>query len=73
MARVMRAQARLALGFEPLEHLDVGERRGVRLGGCVEIELARLDQIDILFTESAPPPRYASLMAEAGVRCVVAD
>ena len=37
------------------------------------IELARLNQIDILFTESAPPPRYASLMAEAGVRCVVAD
>ncbi|MET4577918.1 DeoR/GlpR family DNA-binding transcription regulator [Ottowia thiooxydans] len=37
------------------------------------IELARLDQIDILFTEAHPPSPYAALLEEAGVRCVIAS
>lgn len=37
------------------------------------IELARLDQIDILFTEAQPPSPYAALLAEAGVKCVIAS
>ncbi|WP_423457690.1 DeoR/GlpR family DNA-binding transcription regulator [Ottowia sp. VDI28] len=37
------------------------------------IELARLDQIDILFTDAQPPSPYAALLAEAGVKCVIAS
>lgn len=37
------------------------------------VELARLDQIDILFTDRAPPASYAQLLEEAGVRCVIAS
>jgi DeoR family glycerol-3-phosphate regulon repressor len=36
------------------------------------VEVARLDQIDALYTDQAPPARFASLFAEAGVSCVVA-
>ncbi|MDR2333251.1 DeoR/GlpR transcriptional regulator [Diaphorobacter ruginosibacter] len=36
------------------------------------IELARLDQIDMLFTDKTPPLPYASLLEDAGVQCVVA-
>lgn len=36
------------------------------------IELARLDQIDVLYTNAAPPPPYATLLQEAGVQCVIA-
>jgi DeoR family glycerol-3-phosphate regulon repressor len=37
------------------------------------VELARLDQIDTLFTDAPPPPPFESLLAEAGVNCVIAD
>lgn len=37
------------------------------------IELARLDQIDILFTNAKPTAPYAALLAEAGVKCVIAS
>lgn len=37
------------------------------------IELARLDQIDVLYTDAAPPAPYASLLKEAGVQCVIAS
>jgi DeoR family transcriptional regulator, glycerol-3-phosphate regulon repressor len=36
------------------------------------VELARIDQIDRLFTDAAPPPEFAPMLAEAGVECVVA-
>ena len=34
------------------------------------VELARFDQIDMLFTDAAPPAPFATLLAEAGVNCV---
>jgi DeoR family glycerol-3-phosphate regulon repressor len=34
------------------------------------VELARLDQIDVLYTDRAPTGPYPALLAEAGVRCV---
>jgi DeoR family glycerol-3-phosphate regulon repressor len=34
------------------------------------VELARFDQIDMLFTDAAPPPPFPALLAEAGVNCV---
>ena len=37
------------------------------------IELARLDQIDVLYTDAEPPAPYASLLEEAGVQCVIAS
>ena len=37
------------------------------------VEVGRLDQVDLLFTDSAPPPPFESLLAEAGVGCVIAD
>jgi DeoR family glycerol-3-phosphate regulon repressor len=36
------------------------------------VELARLEQIDRLFTDLAPPPPFPTLLAEAGVRLDVA-
>jgi DeoR family glycerol-3-phosphate regulon repressor len=36
------------------------------------VEVARLDQIDTLFTDAEPPPPFQTLLAEAGVQCVVA-
>jgi DeoR family transcriptional regulator, glycerol-3-phosphate regulon repressor len=36
------------------------------------VELARLSQLDRLFTDAAPPTPYPALLAEAGVRCDVA-
>ncbi len=35
------------------------------------VEVGRLDQVDSLFTDAAPPPAFATLMADAGVGCVV--
>jgi DeoR family glycerol-3-phosphate regulon repressor len=35
------------------------------------VELARLDQIDRLYTDAAPPAPFDTLLAEAGVRCTV--
>jgi DeoR family glycerol-3-phosphate regulon repressor len=37
------------------------------------VELARVDQIDRLFTDSAPPPEFGSMLEEAGVEWTVAD
>ena len=36
------------------------------------VELARLSQLDRLFTDAPPPVPYPALLAEAGVRCDVA-
>ena len=37
------------------------------------VELARLDQIDALFTDAPPPPPFPSLLAEAGVTLHVTE
>ncbi len=34
------------------------------------VELAHIDQVDVLYTDLAPPPPFDRLLAEAGVRCV---
>ena len=34
------------------------------------VELARLDEIDMLFTDAAPPPPFPELLAAAAVNCV---
>jgi DeoR family glycerol-3-phosphate regulon repressor len=36
------------------------------------VELGRLDEIDMLYTDQPPPSAFDRLLAEAGVRCVVA-
>jgi DeoR family glycerol-3-phosphate regulon repressor len=36
------------------------------------VELARLDQIDVLYTDAEPPEPFPALLAEAGVTCQVA-
>jgi DeoR family glycerol-3-phosphate regulon repressor len=36
------------------------------------VELARLDELDVLFTDAPPPPPFAELMEAAHVECVVA-
>ena len=37
------------------------------------VELARLDEIDVMFTDAPPPPPFGELMAQGHVECVVAD
>jgi DeoR family transcriptional regulator, glycerol-3-phosphate regulon repressor len=37
------------------------------------VELAHLNQIDTLFTDHPPPADFTTLLAEAGVQCVVAE
>ena len=37
------------------------------------VELARLAQIDMLFTDAEPPTPFQALLAEAGVRCVTCE
>jgi len=37
------------------------------------VEVARLSQIDTLFTDAPPPDIFAALLAEADVQCVVAE
>ena len=37
------------------------------------VELARLDHLDRLFTDAAPPDPFPQLLAEAGVQCSVAQ
>jgi len=37
------------------------------------VEVARLDQVDMLYTDALPPSPFPALMAEAGVTCCVAD
>ena len=37
------------------------------------VELARLDQIDTLYTDVEPPSPFPALLAEAGVNCVLAE
>ena len=36
------------------------------------VEVGRVDQLDMLFTDQAPPPTFSTLLAEAGVQCAVA-
>ncbi len=36
------------------------------------VELARLDEIDVVFTDQAPPPSFGELMEQAHVECVLA-
>ena len=36
------------------------------------VELARLDEIDVVFTDEPPPPPFDELMAQSNVQCVVA-
>jgi DeoR family glycerol-3-phosphate regulon repressor len=36
------------------------------------VELAHLNQVDILYTDAPPPGEFEALLAEAGVTCVVA-
>jgi DeoR family transcriptional regulator, glycerol-3-phosphate regulon repressor len=36
------------------------------------VELARLDEVDVLFTDAPPPPPFAALLAQDDVECVVA-
>ncbi|WP_353233557.1 DeoR/GlpR family DNA-binding transcription regulator [Diaphorobacter ruginosibacter] len=44
-----------------------------KFGRPAMIELARLGQIDALFTETPPPAPYADLLADAGVKCMIAS
>lgn len=37
------------------------------------VEVGRLDQVDTIFTDAAPPNVFDALLVEAGVQCVVAD
>ena len=37
------------------------------------VELARIDQLDMLYTDAAPPEPFPALLAEAGVQCEVVD
>ena len=37
------------------------------------VELARLDQIDALYTDAPPPDPFPALLSEAGVTCVVTE
>ena len=37
------------------------------------VELARLDQVDMLFTDAPPPEPFPALLAEAGVQVVTGD
>ena len=34
------------------------------------VEMARFDQIEMLFTETVPPEPFPALLAQAGVTCV---
>jgi DeoR family transcriptional regulator, glycerol-3-phosphate regulon repressor len=36
------------------------------------VELARLDDVDVLFTDEPPPPHFDALLAQGDVECVVA-
>ena len=37
------------------------------------VELARLDRVDTLYTDRAPPDAFEPLLAEANVQCIVAE
>ncbi|WP_310450070.1 DeoR/GlpR family DNA-binding transcription regulator [Sulfuritalea sp.] len=37
------------------------------------VEVARLNQVDILYTDATPPSPFPALMSDAGVTCLVAD
>ncbi len=44
-----------------------------KFGRPAMVHLARLDEIDMIFTDQEPPEPFERLMMEAGVECVVAD
>ena len=35
------------------------------------VEVGRIAQIDMLFTDREPPPPFGALLSEAGVQCVI--
>lgn len=37
------------------------------------VELARLDEVDVVFTDTPPPPPFDTLLAQGDVECVIAD
>lgn len=37
------------------------------------VELARLDEVDVLFTDEPPPPPFDALLTQGDVECVVAE
>jgi DeoR family glycerol-3-phosphate regulon repressor len=37
------------------------------------VELARIDQLDMLYTDAAPPDPFPALLVDAGVQCEVVD
>jgi DeoR family glycerol-3-phosphate regulon repressor len=44
-----------------------------KFGRPAMVELARLDEIDRLFTDAAPPVPFPELLAEAGVNCITCE
>ncbi len=44
-----------------------------KFGRPAMVELARLPQIDRLFTDAPPPPPFDSLLDAAGIRCTIAQ
>ena len=44
-----------------------------KFGRAAMVELARLDEIDRLFTDAPPPPPFPELLAEAGVNCITCE
>jgi len=44
-----------------------------KFGRPAMVELARLDEIDRLFTDAAPPVPFPELLGEAGVQCITCE
>jgi DeoR family glycerol-3-phosphate regulon repressor len=44
-----------------------------KFGRPAMVELARLDEIDMMFTDAAPPAPFPALLAEAGVNCITCE
>ena len=44
-----------------------------KFGRAAMVELGRLEQVDVLYTDAEPPEPFGPLLAQAGVRCVVAS
>jgi DeoR family glycerol-3-phosphate regulon repressor len=43
-----------------------------KFGRPAMVHQARMDEIDMLYTDAEPPAAFAPLLADAGVECVVA-
>ena len=44
-----------------------------KFGRAAMVELGRLEQVDVLYTDAEPPEPFGPLLAQAGVHCVVAS